>query len=299
MEPHYPIRTAARLTSLSVDTLRAWERRYQAVTPERTERGRLYTKDNIAKLILLRRLVEQGYSIGQIAPLGTADLQDLLAPVPLSEPTSAAASPLVRQLADWFADFDDIRANAELNRLAILTPPRDFVMQTVFPLMREVGERWHKGEMGVAEEHLVSASMRSVLGSLLRIYPPRPDSPRMLLATLSGDLHDFGILGAAMISATIGWSPLLLGPNLPVSEVARAAARTRPAVVVIGNSGRTLDASAICELAELVSVEVTICLGGPLPDQSKSTLPASVVLTADMETFELMCLEALAWSKKA
>ena len=53
MDPHYPIRTAARLTSLSVDTLRAWERRYQAVTPERTNRGRLYTKDHIAKLILL------------------------------------------------------------------------------------------------------------------------------------------------------------------------------------------------------------------------------------------------------
>lgn len=299
MEPHYPIRTAARLTSLSVDTLRAWERRYQAVTPERTDRGRLYTKDNIARLILLRRLVEQGYSISQIAPLGTADLQDLLAPGPFSEPNPVATSPQIRQLADWFADFDDIRANAELNRLAILTPPRDFVMQTLFPLMREVGERWHKGEMGIAEEHLVSASMRLVLGSLLRIHPPRPDSPRMLLATLAGDLHDFGILGAAMIAATIGWSPLLLGPNLPVGEVARAAIRTGPAAVVIGNSGRNLEASAIRELAELIPAEITIWLGGPLPDQSKSTLPASVVVAGDMETFEQMCVEALPWSKTA
>ncbi len=298
MEPHYPIRTAARLTSLSVDTLRAWERRYQAVTPERTNRGRLYTKDNIAKLILLRRLVEQGYTIGQIAPLGPADLQDLLAPAPISEPTSSAANLQICQLAQWFADFDDIRANAELNRLAILTPPRDFVMQTLFPLMREVGERWHKGEIGIAEEHLVSASMRLLLGSLIRLHPPRPDSPRMLLATLSGDQHDFGIIAAAMIAATLGWSPLLLGPNLPVGEVARAVARTRPAAVVIGNSGRKLEAPALCELAELVPPAVAIWLGGPLPDQSKSMLPTSIVLAGTMETFEKLCVEALPWSRK-
>ena len=293
MEPHYPIRTAARLTSLSVDTLRAWERRYQAVTPERTDRGRLYTKDNITKLILLRRLVEQGYSIGQIAPLSPEDLQDLLAPPPSIEPTPSVATPQVKQLADMFAAFEDIRANAELNRLAILTPPRELVLQTLLPLMREVGERWHKGEMGIAQEHLVSASMRGVLGSLLRIHPPRPGAPRMILATLAGALHDFGILAASMIGTTLGWSPLLLGANLPADEIARAARATNPVAVVIGNSGRKLTAAAVCELAELLPPQISLWLGGPLPDQSKSVIPASVVLTADMETFEHLCAEAL------
>lgn len=293
MDPHYPIRTAARLTSLSVDTLRAWERRYQAVTPARTNRGRLYTKDNIAKLILLRRLVEQGYSISQIAPLSPEDLQDLLAPGINPAPVPAVAAAHVRHLADLFAAFDDIRASEELNRLVMLTPPRDLVLHTLLPLMREVGERWHKGEMGIAEEHLVSASMRCVLGSLLRLHPPRAGAPRMLLATLSGDLHDFGTLAAAMIAASLGWSPLLLGANLPVSEVARAASRTKPVTVVIGNSGGLLTAAAIRELTLLLSPEVPVWLGGPSPDQSKSALPASVVLSADMETFERLCLEAL------
>ena len=293
MDPHYPIRTAARLTSLSVDTLRAWERRYQAVTPERTNRGRLYTKDHIAKLILLRSLVEQGYSISQIAPLSTADLQDLLGPGADSESAASDVALHVRQLADLFADFDDIRANAELNRLAILTPPRDLVLQTLLPLMREVGERWHKGEMGIAEEHLVSASMRCILGSLLRLHPPRARAPRMLLATLSGDLPDFGILAAAMLAATLGWSPVLLGANLPAAEVIRAASRIRPVAVVIGNSGRSLTAAAIGELASLLPPKVSLWLGGPFADQSKFALPASVVLTADMETFERLCLEAL------
>lgn len=293
MDPHYPIRTAARLTSLSVDTLRAWERRYQAVTPARTSRGRLYTKDHIAKLILLRRLVEQGYSISQIAPLSPEDLQDLLAPGIDVPPPVSNVPPHVSKLADLFAAFDDIRASEELNRLAILTPPRDLVLQTLLPLMREVGARWHKGEMGIAEEHLVSASMRCVLGSLLRLHPPRTGAPRMLLATLSGDFHDFGLLAAAMIAASLGWCPLLLGANLPVSEVARAASRTRPVTVVVGNSGGTLTAAAIRELALLLPPEISVWVGGPPPNQSKSALPASVVLSADMETFERLCLEAL------
>src|SRR5262245_46230395 len=76
----YPIRTVARLTGLSVDTLRAWERRYQAVVPDRGERGRVYTDRHVTRLRRLAALVATGQSIGSIATMSDAALARLNGP---------------------------------------------------------------------------------------------------------------------------------------------------------------------------------------------------------------------------
>jgi MerR family transcriptional regulator, light-induced transcriptional regulator len=82
--PGYPIRAVAKITGLSLDTLRAWERRYKAVVPERSHRGRQYGSEQIERLLLLSRLVGKGHAIGGIAALEDADLQKLLDDQPRS-----------------------------------------------------------------------------------------------------------------------------------------------------------------------------------------------------------------------
>ena len=73
----YPIRAVSRLTGIGIDTLRAWERRYGAVTPTRDDRGRMYTEADVARLRLLNGAVEQGHSIGRLAGLSNDQLRDL------------------------------------------------------------------------------------------------------------------------------------------------------------------------------------------------------------------------------
>ena len=91
----YPIAAVSRLTGLHLDTIRAWERRYAAVTPERGPRGRVYTDAHVQRLRLLAALVKQGHSIGQVAELPTPGLEELLhrtapAAEPAREPETAA-----------------------------------------------------------------------------------------------------------------------------------------------------------------------------------------------------------------
>lgn len=72
----YRIGAVARLTGIPPDTLRAWERRYQVVAPGRAEgRFRLYSRNDIARLALIKRLVDSGHAIGSVARLSTAQLQ--------------------------------------------------------------------------------------------------------------------------------------------------------------------------------------------------------------------------------
>lgn len=288
MDSQYPIRAVARMTGLSIDILRAWERRYSAVVPERSERGRLYSRENVQRLILLRDLVESGHSIGQIAARSDGELRQLLASegsaaVPDLEGTNALTGPLL----EAFTRFEHTRANETLGRLAALLSPRDLVFRVVLPLMHEVGERWHCGEIGIAEEHLVSGAMRNLFGSVVRLHPPRPGSPKVLISTLSGELHEFGILAAAMIAAIAGLDPVYLGPSLPAEALAGAAATISAEIVLVGcRVANIADVPELFRLAELLPQETELWIGGL---EAASEVSIGAVVLPDMAEFERHC----------
>ncbi len=75
-QSHYKIGAVSRITGIGSETLRAWERRYQAVTPSRTASGdRNYSREDVAKLLLLKSMVDAGISIGTIASLSHEQLK--------------------------------------------------------------------------------------------------------------------------------------------------------------------------------------------------------------------------------
>jgi len=236
----YPIRVAAHLTGLSIDTLRAWERRYQAVTPLRDDRGRIYAEDQIRRLILLRNAVDCGHAIGQVASLSDRELQKLLAgPVsdagtPATETDSPEMSDGLLAVVAAIESFDCATASSHLSRMAALLPVREFVGAVVVPLMRLVGDRWHAGTLSVAQEHMTSSILRNLLGSMVRPGASSTRPLRILFATPAGELHEFGILVAAMLSVASGFEALYLGPNLPAQEIVDAVAQTSPRAVVLG-----------------------------------------------------------------
>ena len=140
-QPQYPIRVVSRMTGLSLDTLRAWERRYSAVVPQRNERGRLYSDADVARLQQLEQLVARGHAIGTIARVSGAELAKLLhggdeLTMPAVQPKlSANLEPLTSAL-----DRFDLNAiEATLNRYAALLPPRDLVFAVMLPLLRHIG----------------------------------------------------------------------------------------------------------------------------------------------------------------
>jgi len=297
MEPQYPIRAVAKLTGLSIDTLRAWERRYSAVVPERSDRGRQYSQGQIERLSLLRTLVERGHAIGQIATLSEPALRELLNTTPPEtvnhDASPEGSEPLIAPVLEALGKFQHTRVNDELGRLAALLTPRDLIYRVALPLMREVGERWHRGEFGIAQEHLASASLRNVFGSLVRLHPARPDSKRILIATLAGDLHDFAILAAAMIAAINGLDPIFLGANLPAREVAQAAKTTAAEIVLIGYSfAGGSDSRELRELASALPAATDLWIGGQKSSQfDPDAMPSGtrIVPFTTLEDFEARC----------
>ncbi len=300
MQTRYPIRAVAKITGLSLDTLRAWERRYQAVVPERTDRGRQYGPEQIERLLLLSQLVQRGHAIGGIASLADEELKKLLESVPAPSSVSGASAveadplPALEMLAPVLAAverFDASLAADELGRLAAVLAPRDLVYKVTLPLIREVGIRWHNGTMVIAQEHLVSQMLRNLLGNMVRLYRPSNPALKMILATPSGESHEFGILAAAMLASMAGIEPVYLGADLPVAEIAATARRVSAGVVLLGIT-LVSDTTArdVKLLADSMPEDAELWIGGAGRAQvDLSNLGRKIVLLNDLSSLEAEC----------
>jgi len=262
--PKYLIGKVTKMTGLSIDVVRVWERRYGAVRPTRSAGGtRLYSDADIRRLRRLRQAVDAGHSIGQAARLSEDELGDLIAD---AQPSSEAGDPY-RTVRERFIDairtMDVVAADQELARAATLFPARELVKRIVAPILDEVGERWVHKEFGVAHEHLASGLLRSMLGSLFRLYPPSANAEAMVLATPAGERHEFGLLLVALLAAAHGWRVICLGADVPSAEIVRAvrAANARILALSVATAPRDID-DELAAIARLAPVSTSVWIGG-------------------------------------
>jgi len=278
----YPIRAVSKLTGISIDTLRAWERRYQVVTPRRDERGRLYTEADVQRLRLLKAGVEKGHAIGRLAALSEEELQGLTAsPVTVADDRVRAMKATRPDQPSLMSDslmaaierWNYAEAERELARLAAVLAPPELVHRIALPLMRRVGEAWHDGRLSVAQEHMTSALLHNLVGALVPLYRRTSPASRLLFATPAGEQHEFGILLSAMLAAGGGLGIVYLGANLPAEEIVSAARRTAPQAVVLGWTGANGAKAGLKELQEVAQklpAQIELWVGGPQRDTAVS-----------------------------
>ncbi len=231
----YPMRVVSRLTGLTADTIRVWERRYGAVDPARTEGNkRRYNGMHVRRLVLLRRATELGHSIGQVAQLRDDELRRIIgetSPDVGSQVSLYAA--LVEDYLDAITGFDVQRAALILTRTAAILPPMTLTMEVIVPLMRRVGEAWKAKQIRIAHEHIISGQLRSLLGSLMRHTEPSPGAPRIIVATPPRHLHEFGAIIGAFMAASRGFEPIYLGAHMPFDEISGAAEQAGASTILL------------------------------------------------------------------
>jgi DNA-binding transcriptional MerR regulator len=267
--PKYRIGTVSRLTGLSADVVRVWERRYGAITPRRSDGGsRLYSDADIARLRRLRQAVELGHAIGQVARLPENELETLSgrqrAVIPLEDDETDPYALTRERFIEAINRFDVVTADDEISRAATLYPPRVIVKNIVSPILREIGDRWAHREFGIAQEHIATHLLRNLLSSLFRLYPPDEAAETIVLATTAGERHEFGILTCALLAATRGWRVVYLGTDLPATEIARTVRSVRARVLAMSvvNPQNNQTAEELGLLAASLPSSTRVWIGG-------------------------------------
>jgi DNA-binding transcriptional MerR regulator len=252
------------MTGLSIDTLRAWERRYGAVVPRRGERGRVYGDEDVARLKQLAALVERGHAIGTIASLSTGDLHRLIDgsnAAPGNDAATHAAN--IGSLLHALDRYDLPAIESALARHAVLLPIRDLIFAAILPVLRELGDRWEAGTLSPAQEHLVSAIVRSALGGILRTIGSSRTSPRVVFATPAGERHELCLLCAAVLAADAGHGVLYLGPDLAAADIAHAARTSSARSVVLAATTPDVVTRAEAKQLSRALSGLDLWIGGP------------------------------------
>jgi MerR family transcriptional regulator, light-induced transcriptional regulator len=282
------MKAVLRLTGLTPETLRAWERRYGAVRPRRSSSGRrIYTDGEVSRLKLLHDLVERGHAIGGIARRPDRQLAALLGSSRAEPPEGLRfdrRSRRILELLEAMARFELARLRQLLSRARYEMSPMDFVFFLVPQLMNEVGRLIEKGALDIAREHALSELMRwhlrEIYNDLEVLDGSAPHAPSMTFGTPEGQLHDFGILLAAIHCRYRGVMTHFLGPNLPAASLARAVRELRSKAAVIGISSlspeeeKRAPAAFIAELDRLLPGEVSLWLGGSGAGRVPRQLPS-------------------------
>lgn len=298
----YQIGTVARATGISTHTLRVWERRYGVVAPARTPGGsRVYSDRDVTKLRLLKRLTGEGHSIGRIARLSIAELQSLAAGAPMG--TTPGATGLAPPVATSDRDVAVITRQRFLEALAAVDmaaaerlllyavgflDPRVFLLDVAAPLLEELGARWERGDLRIAHEHAASALLRNLLGTLMRTQPPQTGAATAVAATLSGELHELGVLMAALMAVLRGWKVLYLGPSLPAGEILHVLERSDAAVLLLSlvNAPGPESERELARLVRGLRAGVQLVAGGRSAHLHADALGARAVIAPELAALD-------------
>ncbi len=228
-ETTFPVRVAARMTGLTPELLRAWERRYAAVEPLRTEGGtRRYTADHLKRLQLLRQAVDAGHRISDVARMDEEALRACVAPA------STHAESWIDDVIAALRQLDSERARTLFDERVESVGMAEFARKGALPLLYEIGERWQAGNLSVAAEHLATTLIRSMLASELFAHTPPEAGPTIVFATPSGEDHDLGLLIAGLTAAANGANVVFLGANMPESDLIDCVESSHADVLALG-----------------------------------------------------------------
>ncbi|MBD3217170.1 MAG: MerR family transcriptional regulator [candidate division Zixibacteria bacterium] len=282
----HPIRVVAKRSGLTAHTIRAWEKRYGAIEPQRSEtKRRLYSDEDIQKLILLRLATEAGYRIGEIAGYSSEKLRDLLKDVAHTIPETIdsetlevenlEASSYLEKSLNAILNFDNDKLENNLNEAMIDLGELAMIEKFLIPLLHKIGDLWEKGTIRTAQEHMASAVIRTFVGNMLSSHIQKGNAPHITVTTPAGQAHENGALVAAAIAASDGWNVTYLGPNLTAEEIAGASRKKSSQVIALSMVYPHDDPRINAELQKIrkfVGNEVKIIVGGAAADSYSQTI---------------------------
>lgn len=270
------IAAVERETGLSKDTLRVWERRYGFPQPLRDANDeRVYPIEQVEKLRIIRRLMDQGLRPGKIVAMPLEELVACLGAEGVPAGTGADYRVEVEEVLALIRKHQAIALREHLGMALLRLGLKQFVIEVVAQLNVAVGLEWAQGRIAIFEEHLYTEQIQHLLRHAIGSMPQASGRPRVLLTTLPGEEHQIGLLMAHACMAVEGVQCISLGVQTPAREIVHAA-RAHSADVVGLSFSEVMKLNqatkAIKELRAQLDPNVDLWAGGALWKRARQPL---------------------------
>ncbi|MDD5370035.1 MAG: MerR family transcriptional regulator [Anaerolineaceae bacterium] len=239
-DPKYTIKAVCLQTGIRAVTLRAWERRYNLIRPQRGDNlYRLYSEQDVALLHWVKQRIDSGLSISDaVRELKSLQENDTWPEPAPNRPVVTPAwdrppSAYAAALFNAFMKHNEGSAGDLLRKAQAGFDVKTLCLEVVIPCLVRIGAAWARGEIGVATEHYASAFLHGKLLALLQACPQRRSVPLILSGCPAGEQHELGILILALLLRHDGYRVEYLGPDLPLADLVEYAREQQPRLICL------------------------------------------------------------------
>ncbi len=257
------IHRVAKLTGLSKDVIRVWERRYGVIRPERTfNRYRIYTDDDVALLRYLKAEMQHGAAIGDLMASGRdALITRMRAATVAAVAEESALDRLLDELARALDPFDPALFERRLHGAVAILPFEEALHRLLLPLQRRVGELWRQQRLSIADEHYVTRLVQQKLFTAMNQFGGGDRGPRIVVACPAGEPHEVGAQAVAYLCRARGCAVHYLGADMPATALAQMV-RQAGAELALLSQVMDADGAVVCQLAQELLPLGPVWVGG-------------------------------------
>ena len=245
----YSIKDLEDITGIKAHTIRIWEKRFNLFTPDRTSTNiRLYSDEDLKKLLNILILYRQGIKISRLAALPLPELNDLVR----SSLLVGESDDIVESLIVDMIDFNRDSIERKLNRMIFNLGFEETVYRVIYPFYRRVGILWQTDAINPAQEHFVSNLIKQKLFIAIdSLEQTQPSAKTFLLFLREDEQHELSLLMAHYLIRKYGHKAVYLGQSVPIGDVIKAWSVIKADFLVTHFTSRMTDEDMDGYLGEL------------------------------------------------
>lgn len=226
----YSIADLEKLSGIKSHTIRIWEKRYNIVSPERSDTNiRAYNDDQLKKILNISFLINNGLKISKIASLS---LDELSSKVISLTSNSASFEAQINDFVICSLQFDEPLFNKTYNTLKE-DYSLSFVYENVFiPTLRRIGALWSSGELFPAQEHFLSNLIKQKFYHAIEVAESSlKRNKKAYLFLPPWEDHDFALLYSNMILKQNGFDVVNVGKTMTFESILQCIEKVKPDIL--------------------------------------------------------------------
>lgn len=227
-DEQYAIADLERLSGIKAHTLRAWEKRYNFIVPQRTATNiRFYTRADLRRVLNVAMLVHQGERISDLATLSPEALHIRVLSL---DPHTGDQESGITGLVSAMIEYDEPAFHFQFDALQARFGIERAMVEVLYPFLERIGVLWMTGHINPAQEHFVSHLVRQKMIAGIESLPRTEDlnAPSFLLYLPDGELHELSLLFSYLMIKRRGGRVIYLGQSVPAEDVVAVVNQRNP-----------------------------------------------------------------------
>ncbi|APQ18349.1 MerR family transcriptional regulator [Maribacter hydrothermalis] len=220
VKKQFSIRDLENLSGIKAHTIRIWEKRYNLLSPERTDTNiRLYSLASLQKLLNITLLYQNGHKISKIAKISDKDIPYIVREIVTKHSHKSQA---INAFKLAMVNFDQTMFFETYNALLSDNSFKEIFLETFVPLLNELGLLWQTDTISPAHEHFISSLIKQKIliniEKLQHLSPTKKD--KVFVAYLpENEIHEIGLLYVNYEILLKGYQCIYLGPTIPIENL--------------------------------------------------------------------------------